>query len=647
MARPWANSEATVNEIFLPLDTSKSQIRVATLHPRESADALIRVTLQAISLREEAPFDALSWAWGDANDVRSILLNDKIWWSPKNLAVALENLQLETTHRILWIDALCINQSRTTAGLAERAHQIGLMRHVYTKADHVLVWMGIEREYTEGVLTLLSDVADAAKSSGDEPAVLPRSFHVAYKDSWKVLHLLSEPWWDRLWVLQEVGLGRDPILHHGAASTSFHKALFAINMLEARGHLWNTAGQFEAKVGPFNNPEFYGFSFKDRYNNPSVMAFTSRKQHFITFTNLLVACRFRSATDPRDKIFGLFGLVPDLVLRALQPQYDESVEKAYIRIAFTLMGESRSLSLLSHTTPWLRNRAGVPNLPSWVPDWTIRNDSEYWTHLPDHMSDKPAYVPCQLGNQVQLSIQDGRYLRMHGVLIDKIAKKGHGYHGLGRSLDWSKHRRTLSRVCFNDPVDVLENDLDFLKEHRWHAIWQCFSFAYIDAMLDVLSLTLFAFMRWVDLICHNIHYKMFPHHNTIYSTRKACEKRDFEVMRTSKHLKSYLKDRPTEPATSSIFTTEDGFIGVGPAFIEPGDHVFVVAGAAYPLLLRMSSTSPPRNDYVGECYLAGIMQGEVGGQSFASWRARKREMVPGRKRQLHDEKGIWEEVVLE
>lgn len=260
MSRSWVNAEATVNGIFLPLDTNKLQIRVATLLPRASLDALIRITLQTISLRVETHFDALSWAWGDANDVQSLLLNGEIWWAPQNLVTALEHLQPECTPRILWIDALCINQSKTPAGLAERAHQIGLMRHVYTRADHVLVWMGIEREHTEGVLSLLSNVADAAKPNGDEPPVLLRSFHVAYKDSWKVLHLLSESWWDRLWVLQEVGLGRNPVLHHGATSTPFHKALFAINMLEARGHLWNAAGQFEAKVGPFNNAELYGFA---------------------------------------------------------------------------------------------------------------------------------------------------------------------------------------------------------------------------------------------------------------------------------------------------------------------------------------------------------------------------------------------------
>ena len=93
MSQRWTNSEATVDRVFLPLDTDNSQIRVAILHPPEPVDALIRVTLRTVSLGDEVQFDALSWAWGDANDVRCILLNDNIWWAPRNLVVALEHLQ--------------------------------------------------------------------------------------------------------------------------------------------------------------------------------------------------------------------------------------------------------------------------------------------------------------------------------------------------------------------------------------------------------------------------------------------------------------------------------------------------------------------------------------------------------------------------
>lgn len=638
-ALPWANSEARVNEIFPPLDASKTQIRVATLQPRQPTDAHIIANLRTVSLNESLQFDALSWVWGDPKDVKPILLNGEFWWAPKNLVIALEHLQPDSKPRVIWIDALCINQSETVAGLAERAHQIQLMRRIYSSADKVLVWMGIEREWTEGVLSLLADVADNAQDLDN----LPRPYQIPYKKSSKVLHLLSEPWWDRVWVLQEVGLAKEAILYHGVHSMPFPKALRAINILGSRDHLPGTGHQFEAKLGPFNN--LYSDDLSFQFPKTSFSPLYPRDKVFGLFTALVVSCRFRSATDPRDKVFGLFGLAPDLVLQALQPRYDEPVEKTYIRIAFILMQETHSISLLSHATPWKWNDSRLA-LPSWVPDWTI-DTTQYFPSFPGHLLDKPAYIPSQPTQTIQLSLQDGKYLRVHGVLVDKLAKKGHGYPGFWRFIDWSKHRRMLSRLRVYEPPDILENDLEFAKEHKWDVLWQCLSVAYTAALLDAASLVLFRLMRWVDNVYHRLHYYFFPEHRQSALTRKACVERDFEVMCSSKHMKKFLKEDPEWGIPTQIFTTEDGFVGLGPALIEAGDCAFVVAGASYPLILRKSPTTASRYTYVGECFLSGIMQGEATSESYGSCRRRKRKLVPEAERQVNDDQGIWEEIVLE
>jgi Heterokaryon incompatibility protein (HET) len=296
MAQPWVNSEARVNEVYQPLDTSSTQIRVAILQPRQSADTYVVVSLQTVSLSDSPQFDALSWVWGDPKDVRPIILEGELWWAPKNLVIALEHLRPESAPRVIWIDALCINQSETTAGLAERGHQIGLMRRIYTTANRVLVWMGLEREWTKGVLSLLTDVADNAQDFGDEPPSLPRPYHVPYTESWKVLHLLSEPWWDRVWVLQEVGLAKEAVLYHGIHSMPFTKALRAINLLESRHHLPGKGPEFETKLGPFNNLYSDGLSF--RLPKTSFSPLYPRENVFALFISLMVACRFRSATNP-------------------------------------------------------------------------------------------------------------------------------------------------------------------------------------------------------------------------------------------------------------------------------------------------------------------------------------------------------------
>jgi len=51
---------------------------------------------------------------------------------------ALRRLRLTDRPRLIWIDALCINQH----DINERNAQVTHMREIYSKADHVLIWVG-------------------------------------------------------------------------------------------------------------------------------------------------------------------------------------------------------------------------------------------------------------------------------------------------------------------------------------------------------------------------------------------------------------------------------------------------------------------------------------------------------------------------
>ncbi|KAI1399337.1 heterokaryon incompatibility protein-domain-containing protein [Hypoxylon fuscum] len=57
-----------------------------------------------------------------------------------------------------------------------------------------------------------------------------------------------------------------------------------------------------------------------------------------------------------------------------------------------------------------------------------------------------------------------------------------------------------------------------------------------------------------------------------------------------------------------VFRTSNGFIGFGPSTLDAGDKIVVIAGADVPFALR------PDGDFftlVGECYVEGLMQGEL------------------------------------
>jgi hypothetical protein len=69
-----------------------------------------------------------------------------------NLWLALLQLHLAEEERILWIDAVCINQN----DIWERNHQVGFMSFIYRQAYHVIAWLGPETETSHEAIGFLN-----------------------------------------------------------------------------------------------------------------------------------------------------------------------------------------------------------------------------------------------------------------------------------------------------------------------------------------------------------------------------------------------------------------------------------------------------------------------------------------------------------
>ncbi|KAK6604740.1 hypothetical protein H4I96_05322 [Botrytis cinerea] len=69
-----------------------------------------------------------------------IFINGQKCLVQANLWSALNQLRNEHTERILWVDALCINQYDTF----ERNHQVGQMSKIYEQATRVICWIGVD-----------------------------------------------------------------------------------------------------------------------------------------------------------------------------------------------------------------------------------------------------------------------------------------------------------------------------------------------------------------------------------------------------------------------------------------------------------------------------------------------------------------------
>jgi hypothetical protein len=82
--------------------------------------------------------EALSYVWGIPTVGPLNMCNGAWLRITPNLGDALEALRHPTERKLLWADAICINQRDPN----ERNHQIKLMAQIYSTAKRVLVWLG-------------------------------------------------------------------------------------------------------------------------------------------------------------------------------------------------------------------------------------------------------------------------------------------------------------------------------------------------------------------------------------------------------------------------------------------------------------------------------------------------------------------------
>jgi hypothetical protein len=131
--------------LYVPLDENAQQIRILTLLPG-SSPAQIRINLEIVQLSTEhvPDYEALSYVWGSTEERVEVWIESEsapqVLAVTQNLAEALYHLRYETQPRVLWIDAICINQR----DIPERNAQIKRMADLYRLSRRVVAWLGPE-----------------------------------------------------------------------------------------------------------------------------------------------------------------------------------------------------------------------------------------------------------------------------------------------------------------------------------------------------------------------------------------------------------------------------------------------------------------------------------------------------------------------
>ena len=114
-------------------------IRLIRIPPALESDQPLRVSIYHTSLDDLPVYAALSYEWKNEKPCRLIDCNDSFSiLVTSNCYNALKRLRGKKKTMILWVDAICINQTDTE----ERNSQVSMMIDIYRSARFTCVWLG-------------------------------------------------------------------------------------------------------------------------------------------------------------------------------------------------------------------------------------------------------------------------------------------------------------------------------------------------------------------------------------------------------------------------------------------------------------------------------------------------------------------------
>ncbi|KAL9046329.1 MAG: hypothetical protein Q9214_000809 [Letrouitia sp. 1 TL-2023] len=357
--------------IYEKLELAVGEFRILFLQPaRDKADD-IHCLLMKDHLGPKSGnkpiYEALSYTWGEAKEMHIIFVNERPFPVIPNLFVALKYLRKTEESRILWIDAICIDQN----SLLEKTHQVGMMRDIYRGASQVLIWLGeSDRDIRRAMAFLRQRKRFQLLTSDELNPFVPG-----------LAKIFNQPWWSRIWVVQEVLVAtKPPLLGCGRRWLSWEDV--ETGMANLKRH--QITG--EVAESSFENPMAFndlGLMTLENSNdghhrrgsrNPWAM-----RRKWWSLEDLLTATCNRNTTQPHDKVFSLLGLTLDSVLAEVPIDYDQPYNATYQKAMSHVLRSN--MGFLVHAMH-LRKADGVP---SWcvdflTPDWPNYVRACGWHH---------------------------------------------------------------------------------------------------------------------------------------------------------------------------------------------------------------------------------------------------------------------------
>lgn len=305
----------------------------------ESDDRLspIHIRLVEHDLKDHPEYETVSYVWGgedgDSTQCKPVYVGP--FWdvilATRNCSSLLHYLRPRRGCRIIWLDAICINQ----ADNAEKPTQISRMSDIYANCERVVAYLGEDlvsplipgSSFRPRIDFRKTESADPTGSDQDKNAEFLMT--CAKNSEMSQDQLFERRYLTRIWIVQELLLSKQALLPIGGSDILCDRE-------QARRLILRTD--------------------QEQLYSPRVTK---------SLSLLLKATSHCHASDPRDRVFGLLGLFrPQQVSRTLKSDYSLSWRDCWVGTAAYLLLVEEDLALLVHAV----GNSGSSHLPSWVPD---------------------------------------------------------------------------------------------------------------------------------------------------------------------------------------------------------------------------------------------------------------------------------------
>ncbi|KAI1085067.1 heterokaryon incompatibility protein-domain-containing protein [Whalleya microplaca] len=671
---------------YIPLDHTRQDIRLLHLLPGQYLDP-ISCRLSHNHLDDNPTYTASSYVWGDKVDCQNITLERTDFSVTPNLYTALQFLRKTDTERIIWIDAICINQEDDP----ERGFQVSLMDRIYANAQRVFCWLGTpdgngvmntqgdlvnpltannqrssgtsnrpfswlgsfanccrlfplidtifpkfatddvdnfstlmsrfdgptspEVENTRSAIRFLETLSGLNEhghpmdsglfengSCGSCPSCKTKRYHVEiaplFRGAFEVLsRWVDHDWWDRVWTVQEACLAKESwivIYHIMIPFQLLRDARFWLNSHS------NTC--CIETMASFRDPEFKvlkRFMMKVNEVTPLKQVYSRRE-----LCDYLRTFRTRQAGDPRDKVYALLGMSIWKRASPLEPSYTIETKQVYINTMMKIIEDRNSLDILQGVL----RPSMIPNLPSWVHDWTIDNDSDGGFREMD--GDCTLYSTG--GELSKASLCCNSELLVDRIMVGKVISVGPicNVEDVAASIDTLREWERMipqNGLALNEAYMNGQSRSDAFRSTMGGDVVR--TKRLVTRVLGVPPRRILRAKEDDQELCRDW-----------WNIIAADGTQDVEVpVAWIDHCRVIVL---TTVRDTRFFLTDQGLMGIGPPGMEIGDKAYVLRGSGLPYILRDVDDEKPKQDgchhlarlcfsLVGSSYIHGIMDGEV------------------------------------